>query len=63
VAALIGLRLRERAVETQGAEALQRFRSRNPGTPVVRVPELDGDVHDVAGLRRLQPFLFGVEHP
>jgi anion-transporting ArsA/GET3 family ATPase len=36
------------AVELGGAE----------GLPIIRVPQLDGDVHDVAGLERIRAFLF-----
>ncbi|HEY3776171.1 MAG TPA: ArsA-related P-loop ATPase [Solirubrobacteraceae bacterium] len=28
------------------------------GPPILRVPQLDGDVHDVAGLQRIRAFLF-----
>ena len=28
------------------------------GPPIIRVPQLDGDVHDVAGLERIRAFLF-----
>ena len=31
------------------------------GPPIIRVPQLDGDVHDVAGLERVRAFLFASE--
>ncbi len=31
------------------------------GPPIICVPQLDGDVHDVAGLQRVQAFLFASE--
>jgi anion-transporting ArsA/GET3 family ATPase len=31
------------------------------GLPIIRVPQLDGDVHDVAGLDRVRAFLFASE--
>jgi anion-transporting ArsA/GET3 family ATPase len=40
------------------ARALARFASSHPGLPLLAVPELPGDVHDTAGLRRLGSYLF-----
>jgi anion-transporting ArsA/GET3 family ATPase len=31
------------------------------GPPIIRVPQLDGDVHDIAGLERIRAFLFASE--
>ncbi|HLI61086.1 MAG TPA: ArsA-related P-loop ATPase [Solirubrobacteraceae bacterium] len=31
------------------------------GPPIIRVPQLDGEVHDVAGLERIRAFLFASE--
>jgi anion-transporting ArsA/GET3 family ATPase len=31
------------------------------GPPIIRVPQLDGDVHDVAGLERVRAYLFASE--
>jgi hypothetical protein len=31
------------------------------GPPIIRVPQLDGDVHDVDGLQRIRAFLFASE--
>ena len=31
---------------------------RGDAEPIIQVPQLDGDVHDIAGLRRVQAFLF-----
>jgi anion-transporting ArsA/GET3 family ATPase len=40
------------------AESVTRFASVHPVTPLVAVPELDGDVHDVPGLRAIASHLF-----
>jgi anion-transporting ArsA/GET3 family ATPase len=40
------------------ASALARFADARAEIPLVGVPELAGDVHDVAGLRRIASFLF-----
>jgi anion-transporting ArsA/GET3 family ATPase len=40
------------------ANALARFADRHPEIPLIAVPELTGDVHDVAGLRRVAAYLF-----
>jgi anion-transporting ArsA/GET3 family ATPase len=58
-AAVLGYRLRiepRRAAETR---AVSDFRRRHPNIPIVAVPELPVDVHDVAGLRLLGRSLFG----
>jgi anion-transporting ArsA/GET3 family ATPase len=47
---------RRSALET---EAIAAFAERRAGAPLVASPELDGDVHDVAGLRRVARELFG----
>jgi anion-transporting ArsA/GET3 family ATPase len=41
------------------ARALSTFASAHPGLPLLPVPELPGDVHDTAGLRRVGSHLFG----
>jgi anion-transporting ArsA/GET3 family ATPase len=59
-AAAAVLRAAMRRIPRQEAEAvaLASFADRHPDVPLVRVPELAGDVHDVAGLRRVAAFLF-----
>ena len=60
-AAVIRQRVREqprRAAETQ---ALAGFVGTHPGIPVFAVPDLPGDVQDVAGLRGIAAHLFGAE--
>jgi len=58
-AATVRTRLAWQAVEAREDEALRDFQDRHPDAPLVRVPELDGDVHDLDGLRRLGRALFG----
>lgn len=58
VAAALRARLAWQVVEAREDAALDAFDTRHPGVPLVRVPELEGDIHDVDGLRRLGQVLF-----
>ncbi len=58
-AAAVWTRLAWQDVEDREDEALDRFHARHDDAQLVRVPELDGDVHDLDGLRRLGDALFG----
>jgi anion-transporting ArsA/GET3 family ATPase len=46
------------ALAEREAATVERLRSRLGDPPMVLVPELDGDVHDVAGLARVREHLF-----
>lgn len=51
----------EQALARRDAQNLTRLAAELGGTdgpPIIRVPQLDGDVHDVAGLERIRAFLF-----
>jgi anion-transporting ArsA/GET3 family ATPase len=51
----------EQALARRDAQNLARLAAELGGThgpPIIRVPQLDGDVHDVAGLERIRAFLF-----
>jgi hypothetical protein len=43
------------------AENIQRLSERLNGEPVIRIPYLDTDVHDIAGLCEINHFLFADE--
>ncbi|MFN2590924.1 MAG: ArsA-related P-loop ATPase [Actinomycetota bacterium] len=58
---LAGVRRGPRVVAER--TALARFVDAHPTTPLVAVPELPGDVHDVKGLRRVAAHLFGAQDP
>jgi anion-transporting ArsA/GET3 family ATPase len=47
-----------RAVASRDRANLKRLTSKLDGEPVVVIPELDGDVHDLDGLRRMAKHLF-----
>jgi anion-transporting ArsA/GET3 family ATPase len=49
----------ERRLALRDRAALDRLRLRLGGAPMLEVPRLDGDVHDLAGLARLNEHLFG----
>jgi hypothetical protein len=48
----------ERALAQRDRAALRRLRARLDGTPLIEVPRLDDDVHDLDGLARLNDHLF-----
>jgi anion-transporting ArsA/GET3 family ATPase len=48
-----------RRLAERDARALERLQARLGRRPMIRVPELDEDVHDVAGLWRMNEYLFG----
>jgi anion-transporting ArsA/GET3 family ATPase len=48
-----------RAIAERDREELDRLAAELDGEPLVRVPDLDDDVHDVAGLVRVNRHLFG----
>jgi anion-transporting ArsA/GET3 family ATPase len=54
----IGERLREEERAAGEGQAVAAFSSRHSGTPLVAVPELEADVHDVPGLRAVASHLF-----
>ncbi|MEX2458621.1 MAG: ArsA-related P-loop ATPase [Actinomycetota bacterium] len=56
--AVLRTRLAWQLVDAREDDALAAFEAAHPGRPLVRVPELDGDVHDLEGLRRLGDRLF-----
>jgi anion-transporting ArsA/GET3 family ATPase len=58
VAAAVRTRLAWQVVEAREESALGAFDEAHPGVPLIRVPELEGDIHDVPGLRRLGETLF-----
>jgi anion-transporting ArsA/GET3 family ATPase len=59
LAALLQTRLAWQAIEDREAAALDGFRKSHLGIPLVTVPELTGEVHDLAGLRAMGASLFG----
>ncbi|HYV00738.1 MAG TPA: ArsA family ATPase, partial [Actinomycetota bacterium] len=58
LAGMLADRLRRESARLAEADAMSRFIQRNPGIPVIAVPELEDDVHDVPGLRRMGGHLF-----
>jgi hypothetical protein len=48
----------ERALAARDREALRGLRARLGGAPMIEVPRLDDDVHDLDGLARLNDHLF-----
>jgi anion-transporting ArsA/GET3 family ATPase len=48
----------ERALAARDRAALRRIRKRLDGAPLIEVPRLDEDVHDLDGLARLNDYLF-----
>jgi len=48
----------ERALALRDRAALRRLRARLDGTPLIEVPRLDDDVHDLDGLARMNDHLF-----
>lgn len=63
VAAVLTEQLRLGPRRHAETSAMAAFGERHPGVPVIGVPELPGDVHDVPGLRRIGDALFGVDQP
>jgi anion-transporting ArsA/GET3 family ATPase len=59
VAAVLSDRLRREPRHILERVAVDAFAQRHPELPIVAVPELAGDVHDVPGLRRVGAQLFG----
>jgi anion-transporting ArsA/GET3 family ATPase len=59
VAAVLSARLRREPRLAMEAGAMARFRVSHRAVPLLAVPELAGDVHDIAGLRRIAGHLFG----
>ena len=59
VTALLRTRLAWQAIEDRESDALAEFRKRHAGIPLVSVPELTGEVHDLDGLRSMGEALFG----
>jgi len=58
VAAVIASYAREEPRRAAEAAAMVGFAERHPEMPLLAVPELPGDVQDVAGLRRIASHLF-----
>lgn len=56
-------RLRQGHRARAQAEVVERFASLHAGVPLVAVPELEGDVHDVPGLRDVAGHLFAGSGP
>jgi anion-transporting ArsA/GET3 family ATPase len=61
VAAVLAAGIRRRPRLAAEAAAMAAFIDGHPSIPLVGVPELAGDVHDVAGLRRIAAHLFEEE--
>ena len=59
VGAALQARIRNEPRRAAEASAMHRFAGAHPEIPLLAVPELAGDVHDVPGLRRLAVHLFG----
>jgi anion-transporting ArsA/GET3 family ATPase len=57
VAAILSDRLRREPRDLAEGDALAEFAQAHTGVPIVPVPELTGDIHDVAGLRRVAAHL------
>lgn len=57
VAAMFLDQIRREPQRAAEAEAMASFARAHPGVPIVPVPELSGDIHDVAGLRRVAGYL------
>jgi anion-transporting ArsA/GET3 family ATPase len=57
-AAVVRLGIRAETARRAGLAAIEGFASRHPDVPIVTVPDLGPDVHDVAGLRRVAGRLF-----
>jgi anion-transporting ArsA/GET3 family ATPase len=49
----------ERRLAAQDRRNLADLRKRLGRKPMIEVPHLDDDVHDLAGLRRMDEYLFG----
>jgi anion-transporting ArsA/GET3 family ATPase len=49
----------ERRLAARDRANLERLRSRLRRSPMIEVPELDTDIHDLPGLRRMDEYLFG----
>ena len=49
-----------RVLAERDKASLDRLRSILGRKPMITVPELDDDVHDLAGLERMNEYLFGV---
>jgi anion-transporting ArsA/GET3 family ATPase len=61
VAAMLLHHLRWQPVRQAQMRSLRRFGEAHPDLPLIEVPELAGDVHDVAGLRRVGSYLFDAD--
>jgi anion-transporting ArsA/GET3 family ATPase len=57
VAAILSGRLRREPRDLAEGAALAEFARTHTGVPILPVPELPGDIHDVAGLRRVAAYL------
>jgi anion-transporting ArsA/GET3 family ATPase len=57
VAAMLLDQLRREPRQAAETEAIASFAQAHAGVPIVPVPELSGDVHDVPGLRRVAAYL------
>jgi anion-transporting ArsA/GET3 family ATPase len=57
VAAMLANRARREPRDLAEGEAMADFAQAHTGVPMVAVPELAGDVHDVSGLRRVAAYL------
>jgi len=51
-------RLRREPQRRSEAEAMRSFSEQHVGLPILAIPELADDVHDVQGLRRVGAYLF-----
>jgi hypothetical protein len=49
----------ERRLAAQDRRNLADLRTRLGRKPMIEVPHLDDDVHDIQGLRRMDEYLFG----
>jgi hypothetical protein len=57
VAAMLRDELRREPRQAAESEAMASFARAHVGVPIVPVPELSGDIHDVPGLRRVAAYL------
>jgi len=58
VGAVLANRLQREPRHVAEGSAMQAFAQSHPAVPVIGIPDLGGDVHDVTGLRRIGAHLF-----
>jgi anion-transporting ArsA/GET3 family ATPase len=57
VASMLADDVRREPLQAAETDAIEAFAHRHDRVPIVAVPELPGDIHDVAGLRRVAAYL------